>query len=111
MPRYTPKWAREQAALDSDIGTARYCSKATRHEIEQVLAANGVSFWVKDALRSSLERDCVDAYHDAALLADLLRTVMEDILYGGEPKQTKRDRLGERHEKNHTPTDPSTSSR
>ena len=31
-----------------------------------------ISFWIKEALRSAVERDCVDAATDAKVLAKLL---------------------------------------
>lgn len=40
--------------------------------IEGVLADPAASFWLKDALRSALERDPVDAANDTAVLASLL---------------------------------------
>ena len=40
--------------------------------IEQVLNDPAASDWLKSALRSALERDCIDAATDAAALANLL---------------------------------------
>ena len=41
--------------------------------IEQVLESPSTHNWLKDALRSALTKDIVDATHDAELLAALLR--------------------------------------
>lgn len=40
--------------------------------IRTVLDDRGASFWLKDALKSALQRDCVDAANDAELLASIL---------------------------------------
>lgn len=40
--------------------------------IEEVLSDPCASDWLKDALRSALERDVVDAANDAEVLSDLL---------------------------------------
>ena len=42
--------------------------------------ANGASFWLKDALRATLKRDPVDAYRDAATLADILKARVDETL-------------------------------
>ena len=39
---------------------------------EDVLCDDAASFWLKDALRSALSRDPVDAANDALLLANVL---------------------------------------
>ncbi len=41
-------------------------------QIDEVLRDPAASFWLKDALRSALERDPVDAANDAMVLARLL---------------------------------------
>jgi hypothetical protein len=41
----------------------------TEHEIYRDPTA---SFWLKEAIRTALDRDCVDAANDAAFLADFL---------------------------------------
>jgi hypothetical protein len=40
------------------------------------------SFWLKDALRDALKRDCLDAARDAEVLAKVLRARCDNILYG-----------------------------
>lgn len=54
----------------------------SRITIDQVLADPAASFWLKDALRSAMERDPVDAANDAEVLAKLLaercRTLLGD---------------------------------
>ena len=52
-------------------------------EIAQVLADPAASFWLKDALRSALTRDPVDAANDAAVLAQLLHQRCQEILGQG----------------------------
>lgn len=50
--------------------------------IEEILADPAASFWLKNALRSALSRDPVDASNDADILARVLncrcRSVLED---------------------------------
>ena len=48
--------------------------------IEQVLNDPAASDWLKSALRSALERDCIDAATDAAALANLLSDRASAIL-------------------------------
>jgi hypothetical protein len=38
------------------------------------------SYWLKDALRSAMRRDIVDAVNDAEFLAELLRVRLESIM-------------------------------
>jgi hypothetical protein len=52
-------------------------------EIEQVLADPAASFWLKEALRSALDRDPVDAANDAEVLAQLLDQRCQEILNRG----------------------------
>jgi hypothetical protein len=51
-------------------------------EIERVLRDPAASFWLKNALRSALERDPVDAANDAEVLAQLLDRRCRSILSG-----------------------------
>ena len=48
--------------------------------IEQVLQNQGTSFWLRDAIESSLKRDPVDAAQDAELLSSLLARRCDEIL-------------------------------
>lgn len=48
--------------------------------IKEVLESQSTSYWLKNALNSALDRDCVDAAHDAELLADLLRDRCNNLL-------------------------------
>jgi hypothetical protein len=52
-------------------------------DIAEVLADPAASFWLKDALRSALLRDPVDAANDAETLARLLGQRCEAILQRG----------------------------
>ena len=54
-----------------------------RLDIAEVLADPAASFWLKDALRSALLRDPVDAANDAEILAQLLDQRCEAILRRG----------------------------
>ena len=50
--------------------------------IEQILTDPAASEWLKDALRSALSRDPVDAANDAEVLAKLLDRWCQGILKG-----------------------------
>lgn len=52
----------------------------TRIDPEQILADPSVSNWLKDAIRSALRRDPVDALDDAETLCIVLRERLERIL-------------------------------
>ena len=56
---------------------------ADRLEIEQVLSDPAASYWLKDALRSALARDPVDAANDAEVLFRLLNERCHKILSEG----------------------------
>lgn len=51
--------------------------EASAPTIAQVLGDPSASFWLKSALQSSLQRDPVDAAHDADLLGRLLDSRLE----------------------------------
>lgn len=42
-------------------------------KIKDILSDPCASYWLKNALQSSLDRDCVDAANDAEVLAETLR--------------------------------------
>ena len=71
-----PMCSRRSLALKGD-------SMAEQIEIEQVLADPAASFWLKEALRSALTRDPVDAANDAEVLARLLDRRCQEILKRG----------------------------
>jgi hypothetical protein len=48
-------------------------------EINRILADPAASFWLKNALRSALSRDPVDAANDAEVLARLLVKRCQEI--------------------------------
>lgn len=50
--------------------------------LQQVLDSPTASYWLKNALRSAIARDCVDAANDAEVLAALLRRHANFALYG-----------------------------
>lgn len=41
--------------------------------VDELLCSPGTSFWLRDAISSSMKRDPVDALSDAEVLLDLLR--------------------------------------
>lgn len=53
-------------------------------EINTILHDPTASFWLKDALRSAIKRDPVDASHDAALVARLLERIANEALYASK---------------------------
>lgn len=40
----------------------------------RLLENEATSYWLRDALRTALQRDCVDAVADAEILLDVLRS-------------------------------------
>ncbi len=67
-----------QKAVQAKLASKGFASETTAPAarklptVEELLASPGVSYWLKDALKSALNRDCVDASHDAELLAAVL---------------------------------------
>ena len=60
---------------------ARLSDKRSIEErIEDILADDAASFWIKESLRSAIERDCVDAATDVKILAKLLCDRADAIL-------------------------------
>jgi hypothetical protein len=55
-------------------------SAAAEFEAEEILADPAASSWLKDALRSALERDAVDALNDALALAGTLEARLRAVL-------------------------------
>jgi hypothetical protein len=51
-----------------------------RDAITKMQTSPGTSYWLKDALNKALNRDCVDACHDAEALAAVLRARCDDLL-------------------------------
>lgn len=52
----------------------------TKAKIEQIMASPVHSFWLKNALKTALQRDCCDAASDAELLVEILVTVANEQL-------------------------------
>jgi hypothetical protein len=50
-----------------------YCVPMTDEHIDAVIARMDVSFWLKNAIVTSCQRDLVDAVNDAEMLASVLR--------------------------------------
>jgi hypothetical protein len=55
-------------------------------QIRHVIASPDTSFWLKKALAEAMQRDCLDALHDAELLARLLKARFESLLGGPHAK-------------------------
>jgi hypothetical protein len=55
-------------------------STAAKFEAEEILVDPAASSWLKDALRSALERDAVDALNDALALAGTLEARLRAAL-------------------------------
>ena len=56
-------------------------------EIDRILSCYSTSFWLKDALKSSVQRDCVDALNDAEFLVAILSKRYQKIVdMGAAPK-------------------------
>ncbi len=49
-------------------------------DIVKVLADPSIRYWVKSAINNLLERDPVDAYKDASLLAQIFKQRMDELL-------------------------------
>lgn len=48
--------------------------------IRETLDNPCTSYWLQDAIRSAMQRDCVDASHDAEVLAQLLGARADEAL-------------------------------
>ncbi|CAM5558886.1 hypothetical protein ECAE60S_04502 [Eoetvoesiella caeni] len=48
-------------------------------EITCILDDPTVSNWLKNALRSAINRDCVDAFHDSVLLTKLIARRLKSV--------------------------------
>lgn len=62
--------------------------------LEEVLRDPAASFWLKDALRSALARDPVDAANDAEMLAQVLDGRCRSILASLDGKRENSDSGG-----------------
>jgi hypothetical protein len=49
-------------------------------KIEAVLADRCASYWLKNALKTAVQRDPIDAMYDAELLAEILRARTGEVL-------------------------------
>ena len=47
---------------------------------DRVAKNRASSFWLQDALKTALRRDCVDAANDAEFLSDLMRARADSVL-------------------------------
>lgn len=46
-------------------------------KINKIMKDPSASFWLKDALRSTMTRDSVDAFRDAQVLSNILKEKVE----------------------------------
>lgn len=53
---------------------------AVPESASEILADPSVSHWLKQALRTALQRDPVDALHDALALAEVLEARLREVL-------------------------------
>lgn len=54
--------------------------KPYENTIAKILADPSASYWLKNALKTSLERDCVDAARDAQILSEILGERCTELL-------------------------------
>ena len=52
----------------------------THSKVEELLRCPTTSYWLQDALRSALDRDPVDALHDAQTLVAHLREHLDRVM-------------------------------
>ena len=73
-----------QETIGASTMTPKTTDKSTSAEIEHYLrnVANGqfASYWLKDAIKTLLERDCVDAARDAEFLGGCFQARADAIL-------------------------------
>lgn len=62
----------EIAASGAEHVESYWQREAQRDDVDQVLSDPSTSYWLRDALRSAMVRDPVDAARDALVLARLL---------------------------------------
>ena len=53
-----------------------------RQDIEALLTDPAIHDFAKDVIRKGLDKDCLDAYRDAQLAADILRKVYNSTMEG-----------------------------
>jgi hypothetical protein len=60
---------------------------------EEMLAEPSVRYWIKDALKVGLSKDCLDAARDAGLLAAVLGKRCDDIIGTDASRHSAIDHL------------------
>jgi len=60
-----------------------YIPAKLRQDIEDLLTDPAIHNFAKNIIRKGLDKDCLDAYRDAQLAADILRRVNNSILMEG----------------------------
>jgi hypothetical protein len=53
--------------------------QSTDELVHAICADPSTSFWLKDALKTLLQRDAVDSAKDARLLADIMQSRLEEL--------------------------------
>jgi hypothetical protein len=67
----------------------RHEGHMTLPSIEAILASPGTSFWLKGAIRTALNRDCLDALRDAEPLVAILKRHTDDVtVFGSMPRSS-----------------------
>jgi hypothetical protein len=62
-------------------------------KIAEILNDPTTSYWLSDALRSALNRDCLDAARDAELLAQVLKERCDLVVYAENNIMNLKDEL------------------
>ena len=62
------------------MNNLQYCNPDTRKDIADILASPSIHFTVQEGIRKGLEHDCLDAWRDAQLVADMLKRVCDDCM-------------------------------
>jgi hypothetical protein len=73
-----------------------------KHAIPEVLADPCASYWLKDALRSAVRRDIVDAINDAETLVSVLTARLESITRSTNG-HSRNEQLGHASPRNEVP--------
>ena len=61
------------------MNNLQYLTKKTKDSINDVLDSPATHTTTKDIVCIGLTKDCVDAWKDAQLAADILKKVMDDL--------------------------------
>lgn len=62
------------------MNNLEYTSKETKDKVNAVLNSSSIRSFAKAIIRTGLDKDCIDAWKDAQLAADMLKRVLDDLL-------------------------------